>query len=60
MLEQLDQEIADREQHFSFDPNEVYYYNAQRSQPLILSLQKRYDNFDTKHIYELFQKHLGV
>lgn len=60
MLETLDWDIVKLENRFSFHPNEVYYYNAHRNQELILLLQWRCDNFDTKHIHDIFQESLGI
>lgn len=60
MLEWLDQKILDVEKKFSFDPNNIYYYNAQRKQDLIIALQQRYNNFDTNHIQKIFNDSLGI
>ena len=60
MLEELDGQISALEKKVSFDSNEVYYYNAHRNQELILALQWRCNNFDTKHIQQIFKESLGI
>jgi hypothetical protein len=36
MLENLSNEISKLEKNISFDPNRVYYYNAQKSKEMTL------------------------
>jgi len=56
MLEELGLQISQLEKNFSFDPNEVYYYNAQRPKELILALQWRHNNFDVNNVYKIFER----
>ena len=60
MLELLDQKISEREKNFTFDPNDIYYYNAHRSKELILRLQARYVDLDTAPIYQIFKDAIGI
>ena len=60
MLENLSNDISKLENKIFFDPNHVYYFNAQRSKELILLLQNRYNNFDDKNVYDIFSESLGI
>ncbi|MEI7563335.1 MAG: hypothetical protein WCJ39_06930 [bacterium] len=60
MLENLSNDISKLEKNVSFDSNDVYYFNAQRSKELILLLQNRHDNFDEQNIYDVFRDSLGI
>ncbi|MEI8092494.1 MAG: hypothetical protein WCG98_10485 [bacterium] len=60
MLESLDQDLLARDEKFSFDPNEVYYYNAQRGKELILRLQSRYTEFDEQGMRGIFHEAMGI
>jgi len=39
-----------------YSPGEVYYFNAHRETDIVLMLQKRYENFDDRVVYEIFEK----
>lgn len=56
MLENLHKDILKLEQNVSFDPNDVYYYNAQRSIELVLQLQNRHSNFKEQDVYDIFRE----
>lgn len=56
MLENLHNDILQLEKNVSFDPNHVYYYNAQRSIELVLQLQNRHNDFNEQNVYDIFRE----
>ncbi len=55
----MNQEIAEKlkslESKYSYNQDEVYYFNSHRSSDLVLSLQNRFETFDESIIPEIFK-----